>query len=111
MTNDSAMAHLSEAVGTPAGVLFGPTTESFGFSPHLKTSRSFSADVGCRPCSKHGHIPCRYQYKRCFYDICEEEVVSFLYRHTKSRALTDMGSQDVTVKRHNDFFVKERKSL
>ncbi len=69
LCNDSALAHIAEAVGTPVSALFGPTIESFGFAPHLAESKTFSSTIGCRPCSKHGKTPCRYQDYRCFNDI------------------------------------------
>lgn len=66
IANDSSLCHIGEAVGTPSTVLFGPTVEAFGFSPWRKESRAFSSTLGCRPCSKHGKISCRYQDKLCF---------------------------------------------
>lgn len=77
LCNDSALAHIAEAVGTPVAVMFGPTIETFGFGPHLEQSRSFSAKLGCRPCSKHGKKACRYDDQRCFYDIDLDELLSF----------------------------------
>lgn len=69
LSNDSSLVHISEAIGVPAIVMFGPTVEAFGFAPHLSLSCVFSSDLGCRPCSKHGKIPCRYKDKKCFYLI------------------------------------------
>lgn len=74
LTNDSALSHLSEAVGTPVGVLFGPTIESFGFAPRLTNSRAFSKNLGCRPCSKHGKTPCRYGDQLCLRDLDHEAI-------------------------------------
>lgn len=51
---DTGMAHLAEAVGVPAWVLFGPTTPDSGFGPWRKQSRSWGADLWCRPCGKDG---------------------------------------------------------
>lgn len=76
MTNDSALSHVAEAVGTPSLVLFGPTVEGFGFSPWRQQSRAFSVDLGCRPCSKHGKVPCRFNDRRCFVDIPTSPIVS-----------------------------------
>lgn len=52
--NDTGLAHLAEAVGTPAWVVFGPTHPAMGFGPWRAGSRSFGADLWCRPCSKDG---------------------------------------------------------
>lgn len=78
LSNDSSLAHISEAVDTPVAVLFGPTIEAFGFAPRLPQSRSFSSLLGCRPCSKHGKSACRYGDQLCFTSIPTNEVVAFL---------------------------------
>ncbi len=69
LSNDSSLAHIAESLGKFSFMLFGPTTESFGFAPHLPQSRAFSASLGCRPCSKHGKAPCRYKDHACFRAI------------------------------------------
>jgi ADP-heptose:LPS heptosyltransferase len=69
LSNDSGLAHIAEAIGTPVAVLFGPTIEAFGFSPRDPRSRAFSSEIGCRPCSKHGKTACRYGDKLCFLSI------------------------------------------
>jgi ADP-heptose:LPS heptosyltransferase len=78
LSNDSGLAHIAEAVGTPVAVLFGPTSEAFGFSPQRPNSESFSADVGCRPCSKHGKTPCRYGDQMCFRSIDVKRIALHL---------------------------------
>ena len=78
LSNDSSLAHLSEAVDTPTAVLFGPTIESFGFAPRMEISQAFSANLGCRPCSKHGKVACRYQDKACFTSINTASVATHL---------------------------------
>lgn len=78
LTNDSGLLHLSEALGTPVVSLFGPTTEDFGFRPFLKKSRSFSATLSCRPCSKHGRSSCRFGDKLCFNSLNEMEIAGYL---------------------------------
>lgn len=79
LANDTALAHAAEAVGTPSCVLFGPTIESFGFAPWRPQSMAFSSRLGCRPCSKHGKIPCRFGDKKCFSDILLRPVVHRLF--------------------------------
>ncbi len=80
LSNDSALGHIAEAVGTPVGMLFGPTVEGFGFKPWMGTSQSFSINLGCRPCSKHGRNPCRYDDQLCFKSIPLEPITDFLNR-------------------------------
>ena len=78
LSNDSGLAHIAEAVGTPVAVLFGPTTEAFGFSPQRAGSKAFSSDVGCRPCSKHGKKPCRYGDHMCFQSIDVRKIAKHI---------------------------------
>lgn len=69
LTNDSGLLHIAEAVGTPVCALFGPTVEEFGFAPWREDSLTVSSDIGCRPCSRHGKAPCRYDDKLCFQSL------------------------------------------
>lgn len=78
LSNDSSLAHIAEAVDTPTAVLFGPTVEAFGFGPRMKQSRAFSAPIGCRPCSKHGKIACRYGDKLCFEALAPDTIASYI---------------------------------
>ncbi len=84
LAHDSSLAHISEAVGTPVGVLFGPTIERFGFAPFLEKSFSFSTLLGCRPCSKHGKIPCRFNDQLCFSSLSSKLVVNYLEAQLKT---------------------------
>lgn len=84
LTNDSSLCHIAEAVGTEAAVLFGPTSELFGFTPWRAESRTFSVPLGCRPCSKHGKTPCRYEDKLCFNALNANAIGQFLANRLKS---------------------------
>jgi ADP-heptose:LPS heptosyltransferase len=78
LCGDTSLAHIGEAVGTPSGVIFGPTIEAFGFKPFRKESRAFSSTLGCRPCSKHGSTPCRFGDKACFTSIEKDLIVDWI---------------------------------
>ena len=65
LANDSALAHLCEAVGTPVLMFFGPTHSCFGYAPHLDRSLHFSTDLSCRPCHKNGNTQCRFHDELC----------------------------------------------
>jgi ADP-heptose:LPS heptosyltransferase len=80
LSNDSSLGHIAEAVGTPTAILFGPTIESFGFAPRMRRSQAFSALTGCRPCSKHGKVACRYGDKLCFHSIPTPAVIQHLHK-------------------------------
>lgn len=78
LSNDSSLAHIAEAVETPIAMLFGPTIESFGFAPRMAESQAFSTRLGCRPCSKHGRVDCRYDDKLCFALLPADQVATHL---------------------------------
>jgi heptosyltransferase-2 len=77
--NDTGLAHLAEAVGTRALVVFGPTVPEMGFGPWRPESRAIGASLGCRPCGKDG----RYCYRlhdryRCIQAVTSEQVLQEL---------------------------------
>lgn len=82
LCNDSSLGHIGEAIGIPAGVLYGPTVEAFGFRPFRQNSRSFSVPLGCRPCSRHGSKPCKFKDSLCFTSIKTSDVVHWLQSST-----------------------------
>ncbi|MDD3642310.1 MAG: glycosyltransferase family 9 protein [Candidatus Krumholzibacteria bacterium] len=74
VTNDSAPLHLAEAVGTPVVALFGPTVREFGYFPLLESSAAIEADIRCRPCSRNGARPCRFERLECLEAISVRRV-------------------------------------
>lgn len=76
ISNDTGMAHISESFGRPVISLFGPTSESFGFKPHLEKSVILSQDLWCRPCSGTGKSKCFRSEQFCFTQILPEHVES-----------------------------------
>ena len=79
LSNDSSMPHMAESLGIDCAVLFGPTSEAFGFSTQRQGSMTFSALLGCRPCSKHGKPSCRFGDKLCFYSIDIAMVARYIF--------------------------------
>jgi heptosyltransferase-2 len=76
IANDSGIAHLSSAVGTPAIAIFGPTHPALGFAPRGLSDKVIQVDEFCRPCSLHGDKPCYRQEQFCFNRISPSMVVS-----------------------------------
>jgi ADP-heptose:LPS heptosyltransferase len=72
--NDSGPGHMSAAVNTATVVLFGPTSEAFGFTPLGRFVRTVSLPLACRPCSIHGEGVCSEAKRRCLDDIDAETV-------------------------------------
>ncbi|MBC7690127.1 MAG: glycosyltransferase family 9 protein [Methylotenera sp.] len=68
--NDTGLAHLAEAVGVPALVIFGPTVPEMGFGPWHEQSRVIDSPLWCRPCSKDGRACFRpIKRYRCLSEI------------------------------------------
>ncbi len=57
---DTGLAHLAEAVGARAQVIFGPTSPEMGFGPWRTESRSIQSAIVCRPCSRNGRFCYRF---------------------------------------------------
>jgi heptosyltransferase-2 len=72
--NDTGLLHISESLGTPVIMIFGPTSESYGFYPHLKNSKAISLPIWCRPCSTTGKKKCFRKEQYCLTGISPENV-------------------------------------
>ena len=73
--SDTGMAHLAEAVGTPAIVLLGPSCEDMGFGPWQSRSQTIGQSLWCRPCGKDGRYCWRPVRKQACLKSLEVEVV------------------------------------
>ncbi|SYZ73651.1 D-glycero-alpha-D-manno-heptose-1, 7-bisphosphate 7-phosphatase (modular protein) [Candidatus Zixiibacteriota bacterium] len=76
LCNDSGLAHLGSAVGTPVMALFGPTHPTLGFAPRGLRDAVIQVDEFCRPCSLHGKTPCFREEQFCFTRIGVDDVVA-----------------------------------
>ncbi|MEP0829033.1 MAG: HAD-IIIA family hydrolase [bacterium] len=76
ISNDSALAHLGSAVGTPVLALFGPTHPTLGFAPRGLRDRVIQVDEYCRPCSLHGRTRCYREEQYCFTRIGVDDVMA-----------------------------------
>jgi ADP-heptose:LPS heptosyltransferase len=54
--SDTGLAHMAEALGTPAWVIFGPTAPDSGFGPWREQSQTLEQNLWCRPCGKTGRF-------------------------------------------------------
>jgi heptosyltransferase-2 len=77
--NDTGLTHLARACGVKTGILYGPTTRHFGFSPYGgPLSRVFEERLFCRPCHAHGGNVCWRRGRRCLRRIGPETVINGL---------------------------------
>ena len=74
VTGDTGPAHLAAAVGTPALVLFGPTSPRRWGPP--APGRALSLGLACAPCSNHGDDRCPLGHHRCLADLSTERVLA-----------------------------------
>ncbi|MEN9723288.1 MAG: hypothetical protein RJB38_1274 [Pseudomonadota bacterium] len=90
VSNDTGLVHLAESIGVPVVGLFGPTDPELGFGPWRPESRSVSAELWCRPCSKDG-TACfrrgRDRY-RCMTELHPEAVIQVVQEVLKRRSRT-----------------------
>ncbi len=83
--NDTGLAHLAEAVGTPAQMIFGPTIPDMGYGPWRQESQGISANLGCSPCGKDGRF-CYWPNQKyaCMTRLEAEDVVDQIQTKTRS---------------------------
>jgi len=87
IANDSGIAHLSSAVGTPVAAVFGPTHPALGFAPAGLFDRVIEVEEPCRPCSLHGKKPCYREERFCFTRI-DVGMVAAQVRELLDRSVT-----------------------
>lgn len=76
---DTGLAHLAEAVGTDAFVVFGPATPEYGFGPWRAGSRAAGKALWCRPCGKDGRACFRATRRHaCVKELSAQEVLPVL---------------------------------
>jgi heptosyltransferase II len=69
ISNDSGIAHLAEAVGTPVAMIFGSTSPVLGFGPRLVKSKAISLNLKCSPCHLHGRAECLLKHFDCMNNL------------------------------------------
>ncbi len=75
ISNDSAIAHMSRAVGTPVVVIYGATHPYFGFAPLKDEGDYIFKGIECQPCDLHGKGDCKRGDRACLTLITPEEIV------------------------------------
>ncbi len=104
IANDSGIAHLSSAVGTPVIALFGPTHPVLGFAPKGINDVIVEVDEYCRPCSLHGSKPCFRDEQYCFTKIAPSRI-AYVADRILSRHLT--GNRAVFLDRDGTVIVEK----
>lgn len=73
--NDTGMAHIAAAMQRKIIVVFGPTTEEFGFYPYHAQARVISKSLPCRPCTHTGKNKCKLKTHACMQEITAADVL------------------------------------
>jgi heptosyltransferase-2 len=78
VSNDSAPLHVAAALGTPAVVVYGPTTPAFGFRPPrgLPHRLVYHGRLECQPCRLSPPKACPLGHHRCMSELDPERVVA-----------------------------------
>ncbi len=76
VTMDSLAMHLASLTATPAVSVWGATCPALGFLGWGgDAANALQADLACRPCSRYGAKPCRYDDYRCMQAVDPERIV------------------------------------
>lgn len=74
--SDTGLVHISEALGTPVGMILGPTSRETGAGVNHANSFNFQVDnLSCRPCSQNGKRKC-YQSKQFCMENLEPQLIA-----------------------------------
>ena len=80
LTGDTALMHAAAAFNKDQIVIWGSTTDDFGFYPYYGNknkdrSIQIKQKLSCQPCSKFGKNTCPKGHMRCLKDISAKEVI------------------------------------
>lgn len=74
ISNDSAVAHMSRAVGVPVLMVYGATHPYLGFSPLEDEGGCIFKNLPCQPCDIHGKGECKRGDLACLTSIAPAEI-------------------------------------
>jgi len=80
ITGDTAMMHAAAALQKPQIVIWGSTSDDFGFYPYYGSKYADQSDhiiqgISCQPCSKMGKDACPKGHMNCLTKIEAKEVL------------------------------------
>jgi len=94
VSGDSAPAHLATAVGACQVVIYGSTTQRYGFFPPTERARALGIDLWCRPCTDHGRKRCpQWGHLHCLRRITPQDVIETTAHWLMSPHQVDFGKQ------------------
>lgn len=80
ITGDTGLMHIGAALQKKILVIWGSTTEDFGFAPYFGNHKDHyfkieEKNMTCRPCSKYGRSACPKGHMNCLNKISTNDVV------------------------------------
>ena len=82
ITGDTGLMHMAAALQKQLIVIWGSTSETFGFAPfygfqsQLEHINIELLDLACRPCSKYGKVACPKGHMHCLNKISSNQLIS-----------------------------------
>lgn len=79
ISGDTGMMHIAAAFQKPIIVIWGSTSEDFGFAPYYGSNSdqqyiSISMNLSCQPCSKYGRETCPQKHMNCLNKLRQSDV-------------------------------------
>lgn len=86
ITGDTALMHAAAALHKPQIVIWGSTSDDFGFAPYygsdnVDQSTHIFKNLNCQPCSKAGKDHCPLGHMGCLSYIKVDEVLASIKSH------------------------------
>lgn len=89
ITGDTGIMHIATALDKPIILIWGSTSDDFGFYPYYGDKEDKSIHIQkklkCRPCSKYGRESCPKKHMKCLNDVSTEEIIAHIDKLFSSR--------------------------
>jgi len=85
LCNDTGLMHLASAFGKKLFVLFGSSSQAFGFLPWHTPYELFEVEgLSCKPCSHIGRDHCPKCHFRCMNDLSPNTIAEHIHDYLSS---------------------------
>ena len=85
LCNDTGLMHIASAFGKKLFVLFGSSSQAFGFLPWHTPYELFEVEgLHCKPCSHIGRDHCPKGHFRCMNDLSPNTIAEHIHNYLQS---------------------------
>lgn len=85
LCNDTGLMHIASAFGKKLFVLFGSSSQAFGFLPWHTPYELFEVEgLPCKPCSHIGRDHCPKGHFRCMNDLSSNTIAEHIHDYFRS---------------------------